>query len=112
MCTVSYVFANGKTIITSNRDEKVARPNAVEPKNYLVNNKKIIFPKDQKAGGTWYAITDDASVLVLLNGADEKHELKTAYRNSRGLIVLDIISADSAIEYWKSIDLSDIEPFT
>lgn len=112
MCTVSYVFANGKTIITSNRDEKVARPNAVEPKNYLVNNKKVIFPKDQKAGGTWYAITDDASVLVLLNGADEKHQLKSSYRKSRGLIVLDIISANSAIEYWKSIDLSDIEPFT
>lgn len=112
MCTVSYVFANGKTIITSNRDEKVVRPNAVEPKSYLVNNKNIIFPKDQKAGGTWYAITEEATVLVLLNGAAEKHEPKPSYRKSRGLIVLDIISADSAIEAWKTIDLSDIEPFT
>ena len=112
MCTVSFVFANGKTIITSNRDEKVVRPNAVEPKSYLVNNKNIIFPKDQKAGGTWYAITEEATVLVLLNGAAEKHELKPLYRKSRGLIVLDLISANSPIEAWGNIDLSEIEPFT
>jgi uncharacterized protein with NRDE domain len=112
MCTVSFVVANGKTIITSNRDEKVLRPSAVEPKSYLVNNKKIIFPKDPKAGGTWYAITEDATVLVLLNGADEKHQLKPSYRKSRGLIVLDIISSESPSEAWKTIDLSDIEPFT
>ncbi len=112
MCTVSYVFANGKTIITSNRDEKIARPNAVEPKTYLVNNKNIIFPKDQKAGGTWYAITEEATVLVLLNGAVERHEPKPMYRKSRGLIVLDIISADSPIDAWETIYLEDIEPFT
>lgn len=112
MCTVSFVVAHGKTIITSNRDEKVLRPSAVEPKSYLVNNKNIIFPKDPKAGGTWYAITEDATVLVLLNGADEKHQLKPSYRKSRGLIVLDIISSDSPIEAWETIDLSDIEPFT
>lgn len=112
MCTVSFVVANGKTIITSNRDEKVLRPSAVEPKSYSVNNKNIIFPKDPKAGGTWYAITEDATVLVLLNGADEKHQLKPSYRKSRGLIVLDVISSDSPIEAWKSIDLTNIEPFT
>jgi len=112
MCTVSFVFANGKTIITSNRDEKVVRPHAVEPKCYLVNNKKLFFPKDQKAGGTWFAITEEPNVLVLLNGAAEKHQLKPIYRKSRGLIVLDIISFDSPIEAWKTIDLKDIEPFT
>jgi uncharacterized protein with NRDE domain len=112
MCTVSFVFANGKTIITSNRDEKVLRPNAIEPKNYLVNNKNVIFPKDQKAGGTWYAITEEPTVLVLLNGAAEKHQLKSSYRKSRGLIVLDIISADSPIKEWEQMNLIDIEPFT
>ena len=112
MCTVSYVFANGKTIITSNRDEKVARPNAIEPKSYLVNNKKIIFPKDQKAGGTWYAVDEHSNVLVLLNGADEKHIVSGNYRKSRGLIVLDLIGSESALEAWKTIDLNNIEPFT
>jgi hypothetical protein len=112
MCTVSFVNANGKIIITSNRDEKTFRPNAIEPKNYIVNNKKIIFPKDKKAGGTWYAINEYSTVLVLLNGADERHVLRDNYRKSRGLIVLDLISSDSVIAEWKNIDLNNIEPFT
>ena len=112
MCTVSFVFSNGKAIFTHNRDEKVARPSAIEPQKYIVNNKNIYFPKDQKAGGTWYAVAESGTVLVLLNGADEKHQLKPSYRKSRGLIVLDLISSNSPIEEWNSSDLSDIEPFT
>ena len=112
MCTVSFVFSNGKAILTHNRDEKVARPSATEPQEYIVNNKKIYFPKDQKAGGSWYAVAENGTTLVLLNGADEKHQLKSSYRKSRGLIVLDLISADSPIQEWNSIDLSEIEPFT
>jgi hypothetical protein len=112
MCTVSFVNSNGKIIITSNRDEKTLRPNAVEPKNYLINNKKVIFPKDRKAGGTWYAVNENSTVLVLLNGAEERHQLKESYRKSRGLIVLDLISSKSVLQTWKFIDLDNIEPFT
>jgi hypothetical protein len=112
MCTVSFVASNGKTIITSNRDEKVIRPNAIEPKNYLVNNKNIIFPKDPKAGGTWFAVDESGTVLVLLNGANEKHKLEPHYRKSRGLIVLDIISRLSPKDFWQEINLENIEPFT
>ena len=112
MCTVSFVFSNGKVILTHNRDEKVARPSAIEPQKYTVNNKNIYFPKDQKAGGTWFAVAENGTVLVLLNGADEKHQLKPSYRKSRGLIVLDLISSNSPIEEWNTIDLFGIEPFT
>lgn len=112
MCTVSFVNANGKIIITSNRDEKTLRPNAIEPKNYNINNRKVIFPKDKKAGGTWYAINEHSTVLVLLNGAEERHQLKDNYRKSRGLIVLDLISSESVITEWNLIDLENIEPFT
>lgn len=112
MCTVSFVFSNGKAILTHNRDEKVARPSAIEPQKYNINNKNIYFPKDQKAGGSWYAVAENGTVLVLLNGADEKHQLKPSYRKSRGLIVLDLISSNSPIAEWNSINLFDIEPFT
>jgi uncharacterized protein with NRDE domain len=112
MCTVSFVFAKGKAILTHNRDEKVARPSAIEPLKYSINQQNIYFPKDQKAGGTWYAVAENGTVLVLLNGADEKHNLKPSYRKSRGLIVLELISSNSPIEEWSSIDLSNIEPFT
>jgi uncharacterized protein with NRDE domain len=112
MCTVSFVSANGKTIISSNRDEKTLRPSAVEPKNYLVNNKNVIFPKDPKAGGTWFAVDDKGTVLVLLNGANEKHLHQPPYRKSRGLIVLDTISSVSPVLFWEQINLESIEPFT
>jgi hypothetical protein len=111
MCTVSFVHSNGKIIITSNRDEQVARP-AVEPKNYLVNQKNLFFPKDPKAGGTWYVVDENANVLVLLNGAVEKHQWSPPYRRSRGLIVLDLFSSESATDAWEIIDLENVEPFT
>lgn len=112
MCTVSFVAANGKTIITSNRDEKVIRPAAIEPRNYFINSKKIIFPKDPKAGGTWFAVDEIGTILVLLNGANEKHQVELPYRKSRGLIVLDVISSLSPKDFWNGIDLDNIEPFT
>ena len=112
MCTVSVVSYKGKTIITSNRDEQVLRPSAIEPKNYVINKKNVIFPKDAKAGGTWYAVSVDGTVLVLLNGAAEKHQMKSSYRKSRGLIVLDLISSSSVLKAWETIDLEGIEPFT
>ncbi|EPE9899840.1 conserved hypothetical protein [Flavobacterium psychrophilum] len=112
MCTVSFINSNGKYIFTSNRDENVAREKAIEPKICLINDKKIFFPKDQKSGGTWYAIDDKAHIIILLNGAKEKHEIKDNYRKSRGLIVLDLISSKSVILSWQEIDLNTIEPFT
>lgn len=112
MCTVSFVKVDGKVIITSNRDEKILRPSAVEPNYYLVNQKKVLYPKDNKAGGTWYAVDECSNVLVLLNGAEERHTVKEHYRKSRGLIVLDLISSPSPIAAWDAIDLEGIEPFT
>lgn len=112
MCTVSFVCSNDKIIITSNRDEKVIRPSAIPPKKHTVNGKYIIFPKDPKAGGTWYVVDENGTVLVLLNGADEKHKVQLPYRKSRGLIVLDVIGSNSPKEFWDEIDLDNIEPFT
>ncbi len=116
MCTVSFVSQNGKSIITSNRDEKTVRPIAIEPKIYTINNKNICFPKDPKAGGTWFATDQNGTVLVLLNGAEKTHFDQNygqkSYRKSRGLIVLDIISSPVATDFWHQIDLHNIEPFT
>lgn len=112
MCTVSFVSSNGKTIITSNRDEKTIRPSAIPPKNYILKGKNIIFPKDLKAGGTWFAVDETGTILVLLNGTNEKHKVELSYRKSRGLVVLDIISSLSPKDFWEEINLEKIEPFT
>ncbi|PZX91892.1 hypothetical protein DOS84_18335 [Flavobacterium aquariorum] len=112
MCTVSFVHTNDTIIITSNRDEKIIRPSAIPPKNYTLNGKNIIFPKDSKAGGTWFVVDENGTVLVLLNGADEKHQVQLSYRKSRGQIVLEMISSASPKDFWSEIDLENIEPFT
>lgn len=111
MCTVSFVASNDKIIITSNRDEQVIRP-AIAPQKYKIGNKELLFPKDPKAGGTWYVVDEKANVLVLLNGAAEKHILNPPYRRSRGLIVLDLMGSASPIHAWTELDLEHIEPFT
>ncbi|WP_428231429.1 NRDE family protein [Flavobacterium sp.] len=112
MCTLSFVNSNGVVIITSNRDEKVFRPAAVSPRNYYHNGKNIMYPKDPKAGGTWFAVDEYGTVLVVLNGGIVNHDPVFPYRKSRGLIALDIISSDSPKDLWAEIDLEDIEPFT
>ena len=111
MCTVTYIPTPEGCIITSNRDEKITRERALSPQEYLIDGKKIIFPKDPKAGGTWVA-HNETKIIVLLNGAQEKHFPKPHYRKSRGLIVLDLMTAEKTLDCWKTIDLTDIEPFT
>lgn len=111
MCTVSFVNFKDKIIITSNRDEQRLRP-AFAPMPYLINQKQVYFPKDPRAGGTWFAVDAFSNVVVLLNGASEKHLWNPPYLKSRGLIVLEIIGADDAILKWETINLDNIEPFT
>ena len=112
MCTVSFVRANDAVIITSNRDEHVLRENAAAPDFHVLPNKKIIFPKDARAGGTWYAASNTGVIAVLLNGAFKKHVVQPPYRRSRGLILLEIIEADEPISFFDELDLENIEPFT
>ena len=112
MCTVSFVRVIDAVIITSNRDENIQRENAAAPDFHILSNKKILFPKDTRAGGSWYAASDTGVIAVLLNGAFKKHIAHPPYRKSRGLILLDMIEADDAISFFKEVDLENIEPFT
>ncbi|HQW92421.1 MAG TPA: NRDE family protein [Ferruginibacter sp.] len=112
MCTVSFVSANGKKIITSNRDEHLQRETASAPEFVQLENTKIIFPKDAKAGGTWFAASDSGMVAVLLNGAFVKHIVKPPYRKSRGLVLLDIIASEEPVSFFSKDNLEGIEPFT
>ena len=112
MCTVSFVGVKNAVIITSNRDENLQRQNAAAPDFHLLQNKKIIFPKDAKAGGTWFAAADTGVVAVLLNGAFVKHIANPPYRKSRGIILLEIIEADKPLTFFAALNLEHIEPFT
>lgn len=111
MCTVTYVRNNSQAIITSSRDEHILR-GALPPETYRIGEKNILFPKDPKAGGTWFATDEFGNVGVLLNGAFKTHVRAVTYRRSRGLIVLEIIASESPLEQWYDIDLDQVEPFT
>lgn len=112
MCTVSFVTCNNRFYLTSNRDEHRSRPLALEPKEEMVNGCRLAYPKDQKAGGTWFSINEHGDVAVLLNGAFKKHDPKGPYAKSRGLVLLDIISSKNPLFYIEYMDLGSIEPFT
>ena len=112
MCTVTYLPLGDGVVITSNRDEKTTRARAIPPKEYRINNTRLVFPKDPKAGGTWVAMNENGSMAVLLNGGWEKHSLQPVYRKSRGLVFLEIVSAPEMVSAFSAYDLEDIEPFT
>ncbi|WP_375323710.1 NRDE family protein [Flagellimonas sp. GZD32] len=112
MCTVSFVCSGGRYFITSNRDEHISRPLAHQPKEETIGATKVLFPKDPKAGGTWFALNENGAVGVLLNGAFVNHQMGGSYAKSRGLILLDIISSNNPLGSLKEMELYQIEPFT
>lgn len=112
MCTVSFVPSGKNYFITSNRDEHISRPLAYRPQEETIGSVKVLFPKDPKAGGTWFAINENGAVAVLLNGAFVKHRPNGSYAKSRGLVLLDIIGAKNPHSVLWEMDLYRIEPFT
>jgi Transport and Golgi organisation 2 len=112
MCTVTFIPDNEKVFLTSNRDEKSRRSIAVPPQSYTFNSGKIFFPKDRNAGGTWFAVHENGTVLVLLNGGFKFHKSAPPYRKSRGLILVELIEHETPFNFFRSISLEDIEPFT
>ena len=112
MCTVTFIPGKDHSFLTSNRDEKAARPKAVAPEIYADYNATLLYPKDAAANGTWVAINQTGNAAVLLNGGFIKHEPKPPYRKSRGLVFLDIISSADPKDGFIEMNLYKIEPFT
>ena len=112
MCTVTFIPAKDVFYLTSNRDEKSLRKQAVPTKKYEHYGYVLIYPQDGYAGGSWIAMRNDGTTGVLLNGAFHKHESRPPYRKSRGKIFLDVIASVLPADKFLSIDLLNIEPFT
>ncbi|GAA0718790.1 NRDE family protein [Aquimarina litoralis] len=112
MCTVTLIPTqeNG-FILTSNRDEAINRKTLV-PEFYQINKTRMLFPKDAVAGGTWIGISDKNTMICLLNGGFKIHERLISYRQSRGVVVKDLLEADDLEQAIESYDYKGIEPFT
>ncbi|TVZ56785.1 transport and Golgi organization protein 2 [Lutibacter sp. Hel_I_33_5] len=112
MCTLTYIpLGNNDFILTSNRDETPLRK-TFPPKTYEENGVKLIYPKDELAGGTWIGLSDKKRLVCLLNGGFEKHQRKPFYKMSRGLIVKQLLTAKNGVDFINDFNFSDIEPFT
>lgn len=116
MCTVTYIPTNKNNfILTSSRDVPYIRAQALLPKTYLEDGIEITYPKDGQAGGTWIGHTKKR-LICLLNGGFVNHylttDVNTIYRKSRGIIVLDLLKADTIHTALHDINLKQIEPFT
>lgn len=112
MCTVSFIPVKNGVILTSNRDEHISRGIAKFPEFYVLNGRKLAFPKDAKAGGTWFISNDQGDTGVLLNGAFEKHLPDPPYRKSRGHVLSELFQQASPFEALKQYDFSGIENCT
>jgi len=112
MCTVVFIPKGNRYFFASLRDESPSRPKAVIPDIYKEGNAIILSPIDAMAGGTWLGVTASGSVIILLNGGFEKHERKTSYRISRGLILAELLATNLPIKNWNLMDMQGVEPYT
>jgi len=114
MCTITLVphpdSING-FILTSNRDEAVSRKTS-PPAQSVYKGKKLFFPTDEKAGGTWIGVSEKLRCICLINGAEKPHTRKPDYRKSRGVVVKDFLAAKRLKDLFKNYNLENIEPFT
>jgi len=109
MCTVTFIpDGRGSYHLTSNRDEHTGRARALPPRRFG----DVTYPMDAAAGGSWVALKNNKEAGVLLNGAFVKHARRKNYRQSRGLVFLEIMRAVAPLRRWEELDLTDIEPFT
>jgi uncharacterized protein with NRDE domain len=111
MCTVSYLPTKNGFVLTSSRDEAVARP-TLPPAEYTYKNQKLVFPKDEIAGGTWIAASHQKRIACLLNGAFEKHKRSLPYSRSRGQVLLESFDYQRITSFCESTNLENVEPFT
>lgn len=111
MCTVTIHYnGNNNFVLTSNRDEA---PNRVSlpPIHHIYKNTSLLYPEDELSGGTWIGVSENKRLICLLNGGFEIHERELEYRQSRGVVVKDLLSLESISEA-ENYNYENIEPFT
>jgi len=112
MCTVTYLPRGEQAYwLTTNRDEAPRRsPEHISAQQ--VKGQRLIFPRDEAAGGTWVVASDAGRVICLLNGAFKPHDRRPPYRRSRGLMALDFFEYPSFERFLDQYEFEGMEAFT
>ena len=108
MCIVSYVHRKNGFILTSNRDENPNRK-TINPDYYFIDNQTFIFPKDKKAGGTWFAINCTKSQVGCILNAQQPHHKKS--NQSRGVFLLNHLKKFRFYQNLTARHFQNLPPF-
>lgn len=115
MCTVSWLPGPDGYFLCFNRDERFTRAPAVPPGLRVRDGVQFLAPLDGDAGGTWFAVNEFGLTLGLLNRYRVAGYLPPGQPRSRGLLVLDLISAAGPAEALLRLTpeiLGITQPFT
>lgn len=113
MCTVIYLPGkDDQPKFISIRDEHAARPIAQMPVIIHGSDIDILAPIDPLGGGSWIGANRFLDIVVLFNGAFQKHPPGSNYRMSRGLIVKHLLETGIPLVEWTYLPLEGIEPFS
>lgn len=95
MCTLIAIYRGVRgspLIVAANRDEYYDRP-AEGPSVRQLGARRVLAPRDLRAGGTWLGINDEAVFSAVTN---LRVEAPDPERRSRGWIVMDALRAPTA----------------
>jgi uncharacterized protein with NRDE domain len=102
MCTFIMawqVFDDAPIVAAANRDERLDRP--ARPPSVLTEDPRVIAPQDEDAGGTWIGYNEHRVFVAVLN---RWTDTELAGDRSRGLLVMDALDRESAIESTEIIE--------
>jgi hypothetical protein len=114
MCTVTVVPHEQGVRLLCNRDERRARPPALPPQVHALGRRRAIFPVDPQGGGTWVGVNDSGLMVALLNVHRITGASGRAPRQSRGLVVSELLRCRALTDVAaavENLDSSAFEPF-
>ncbi|PRQ07933.1 NRDE family protein [Enhygromyxa salina] len=120
MCTIIAavdVWPDSPLVIAANRDEMLDRP-AIEPRVWAAGEvaaRRVLAPRDLKAGGTWLGI-NDAGLFVGITNRRSSSGLLPGGRvlRSRGELVFEALGSDThldALARIQGLGARDYSPF-
>lgn len=116
MCTLSWLQGPGGYTLWHSRDERRTRGPALPPEiGSGGDGVSWIAPRDTDAGGTWVGVNTRGVTVGIANLFLRLPPLSPDRKQSRGLLVRDLLdsrTAAEAVERVGGMDLSRFEPFT
>jgi hypothetical protein len=105
------VFADAPLVVVANRDEGVDRSSL--PPERVDDERTVIAPRDEEAGGTWIGYNDGGLFAGIANRwVDDP----PAGERSRGLLLRDVLRQDTAVAAARTVEREvsnrQYEPFT